>query len=256
MLTENEVIDDYDDLRESEQQLVEDAELGYGINIPYFKIFEEDGKTLRLNVNSGDRYTYMKVDLSLANPDNNVEWELWYSSYMDLTANVLSELGKYQKPFAPYTTFTPRIVTFDCENCPRSVRERDCVSDGKYCPLRPSSDKERLRKGYTGVSSSVAREIDTEIKDHSMHDIVDEIPDSDIIMEALRDKCIYKLVNAHKSSKLLKRFFNYLFIMHGLTSEKAAITEKMVDRAATFAGLQLSEIQECVNNSFVEPGNF
>jgi hypothetical protein len=65
---------------------------------------------------------YIKVDLSLANPDNRVEYELWYSSILDITPQNISMLGEYQKPFGKDALFTPRIFTFACENCPEFIR--------------------------------------------------------------------------------------------------------------------------------------
>jgi hypothetical protein len=111
--------------------------------IPYFKIFGEDGSIFKKYLDNKDPLPiYLKVDMSLANPDNRVEYELWYSSILDLTPDSIRQLGEYQKPFGQDALFTPRILTFNCENCPKSVREANCVSDGKYCPYRPKSHKD------------------------------------------------------------------------------------------------------------------
>lgn len=61
---------------------------------------------------------YLKVDLGLKNPDNRVEYELWYSSILDMSPSSISQLGEYQMPFGNHTLFTPRLMTFACENCP------------------------------------------------------------------------------------------------------------------------------------------
>ena len=37
----------------------------------------------------------LKVDLSLANPDNRVEYELWYSSILDMSVEAVAQLGEY-----------------------------------------------------------------------------------------------------------------------------------------------------------------
>ena len=37
-------------------------------------------------------------------------------------------------------SFMPRIATFSCEDCPEEIKERDCVSNGKYCPFKPNHD--------------------------------------------------------------------------------------------------------------------
>ena len=78
----------------------------------------------------------------MSNPDNRVEYELWYSSILDLTSDSIKELGEYQKPFGKDALFTPRIITFSCENCPKYIKEENCVSDGKYCPYRAKTHEE------------------------------------------------------------------------------------------------------------------
>ena len=42
---------------------------------------------------------YIQVDLGLSNPDNRVEYDLWYSSILDLNPDSLKQLGEYQRPF-------------------------------------------------------------------------------------------------------------------------------------------------------------
>ena len=72
---------------------------------------------------TGSHSIYLKVDLGLKNPDNRVEYELWYSSILDMTKQSISQLGEYQKPFGNHTLFTPRIITFECDGCPKYIRE-------------------------------------------------------------------------------------------------------------------------------------
>ena len=61
-------------------------QLANNIFIPFFKIFGHDGTKLKNFIdNTNPPPIYLKVDMSLANPDNRVEYELWYSSILDLT---------------------------------------------------------------------------------------------------------------------------------------------------------------------------
>lgn len=135
IIMEDDSIEDYHLLRKSQQHSdEEESKLGYELNIPYFKIFGSDGNTLRKYLSASDaKAVYLRIDLGLANPDNRVEYELWYSSILDLNVEAIKELGEYQKPFGKDALFTPRIVTFSCELCPKEVREANCISDGKYC---------------------------------------------------------------------------------------------------------------------------
>jgi len=70
-----------------------------------------------------DRLVNIQVDLSLSNPDNRVEYELWYSSVFDLSTDQIRDLAEYTQPFGSNILFTPRIMTFECTMCPKSVAE-------------------------------------------------------------------------------------------------------------------------------------
>ena len=56
----------------------------------------EDGLILREYLQRKEAKPVMlKIDLSLARPDNRVEYELWYSSILDMSKDQLVDLGKY-----------------------------------------------------------------------------------------------------------------------------------------------------------------
>jgi len=60
--------------------------LAFSLTIPYFKIFSVDEESIKNYMNSdGAKSVYLKVDLGLNNPDNRVEYELWYGSILDLS---------------------------------------------------------------------------------------------------------------------------------------------------------------------------
>lgn len=128
---------------------------------------------------------YLKVDMSLANPDNRVEYDLWYSSILDLTPESIKQLNTYQKPFGSDALFTPRILTFDCQNCPKFIKDKNCLSDGRYCPYRPKSHTEEISFGQTFFHSLLDSD------DNMMHNLAEKTGDLDMLFESLREKCIY-----------------------------------------------------------------
>lgn len=103
--------------------------------------------------------------MSLSNPDNRVEYELWYSSVFDLSTDQIRDIGEYNQPFGTNVLFTPRIVNFECMNCPLSIRQSECVSNGLYCPYQP--------------------------KDVNVNAQYEEI---DIVKEGLFEKCLYNYI--------------------------------------------------------------
>ena len=53
-------------------------------------LYSKDGKKLIDNI---EKSIHLKIELGLAAPDNRVEYELWYSSILDLTKDQLVDLG-------------------------------------------------------------------------------------------------------------------------------------------------------------------
>jgi len=100
----------------------------------------------------------------------------------------MKEMGKYQKPFGAAALFTPRILTFACELCPREVKERDCLSNGKYCPYRPRfhSKIEQMESKFTNL---------------------------DLLFESLREKCMYDIVYNQDDTKALHKWYQYMVAM-------------------------------------------
>ena len=62
------------------------------------KINFEDGLILRDYLSRKEatiKPVMLKIDLSLTRPDNRVEYELWYSSILDMSKDQLVDLGEY-----------------------------------------------------------------------------------------------------------------------------------------------------------------
>lgn len=134
MIVDDNVGEDFEMLRQSADKQHEEARIGYQLRIPYFKIFTHDADLIKGQLKEAlanmwgnevtkDRLVNIQVDLSLSNPDNRVEYELWYSSVFDLSTDQIRDLAEYTQPFGSNILFTPRIMTFECTMCPKSVAE-------------------------------------------------------------------------------------------------------------------------------------
>lgn len=93
---------------------------------------------------TGTGAVHLKVDLNLQHPDNHVEVELWFSTLVDFPDTLLEGMYDYHNLLGNDVSFEPRIATFACEDCPQDIKERDCLSNGKYCPFVPT------RNGFPG----------------------------------------------------------------------------------------------------------
>lgn len=175
---------------------------GSAISIPFYKIFSIDGEKLvnyikddlpaYANKYEGEKKTYkwamssivLELNTVVGGRDNRVEYEMWYSSVFDMSVKQIEEIADFQKPFGNHTLFTPRILTFACETCPKFIKDTACFSDGKYCAYQPKSPDYAT---YNGLNS-----------------------DRDLLYEALREKCLYQKNAEDDTSKNFKMWFNYM----------------------------------------------
>ena len=84
-----------DDREESSESLImADDGTGHSINIPSFIIRKKDGNIIKsFVINDPDSSVYLKAELEMVHPDNRVEYELWYSSILDLNYYQVHDLA-------------------------------------------------------------------------------------------------------------------------------------------------------------------
>jgi hypothetical protein len=155
-----------DKLENTEQLIMADDGSGRSITIPSFMIRKRDADKLKQHLENNDFPVYIKGSLEIAHPDNRVEYQLWYSSVLDLEPQFVEEMARYNYHFANATQFTPRIMTYSCEFCTKEVKNRECLNDGKYCPFAPRLEH---AEEYLLVISG-----------------------ADLLKESLRQRCVYE----------------------------------------------------------------
>lgn len=68
-----------------------------------------------------------------------MEYELWYSTVLDIDPFLLYDLNIYQQALDSNALFTPRILTYSCRHCSEEVKTKLCLADGSYCPYFPKN---------------------------------------------------------------------------------------------------------------------
>jgi hypothetical protein len=73
----------------------------------------------------------------MQNPDNTVEWGLWYTSSNDRAMDFLKYFADEESKFSEgkEVVFTPHFVSWACTGCDDKFKRDECVSDGKYCAM-------------------------------------------------------------------------------------------------------------------------
>ena len=75
------IVDNKDE--HSENLVMADDGSGWSITIPSFFIRKNAGKLIKDEIETGTK-DYAKAELEITHPDNRVEYELWYSTFLDV----------------------------------------------------------------------------------------------------------------------------------------------------------------------------
>lgn len=116
------IVDDREEF--SENLIMADDGTGHSINIPSFILRKRDGNIIKDTViNNPTKNVYLKAELEISHPDNRVEYELWYSSILDLDYEQLRDMALYQFALGKEALITPRILTYSCRECSEEVKK-------------------------------------------------------------------------------------------------------------------------------------
>jgi len=120
--------------------IMSDDGTGAGIRIPSMLISKKDGKILKDFLRTASAEEAAQASLSaefiMRNPDNTVEWSLWYTSSNDRALDFIKYFHEDIEKFsADDVSFSPKFVTWSCTSCEKDFKQKECVSDGKYCAM-------------------------------------------------------------------------------------------------------------------------
>lgn len=114
---------------------------GGSVHIPTILIPYRDGMELLNIIRSEEddgHQVVLKADIELSQSHaNDVNYELFYGSILDLDSDLILELYEYQHALGERASFTPRIKTFDCQFCPDDFKANQCIDNGKFCFFVP-----------------------------------------------------------------------------------------------------------------------
>ena len=113
-----------------------------------------------------------------------MKYDLFYGSLIDLEPELILQMYEYQHALGKRALFTPRIITFECLNCPKEIQDQHCISKGEFCFTPPTEEKAAANPLLT-----------------------DEL----LIKENLRERCVYKVLSERDDQADDHLFFNYLY---------------------------------------------
>lgn len=152
--------------------IMSDDGTGGGIRIPSMLIGKTDGRKLidylkRASEEEIDQ-TAIMAQFIMEKPDDRVEYDLWFTSSNDRALDFVADFKEYDRKFDDKVLMTPRYVFWKCTFCEEEYLQNDCFGGGKYCAVEPSNENIKGR---------------------------------DIILEDLREKCLYQKTYQDKSTR-------------------------------------------------------
>lgn len=158
-----------DSFEDVSKVIMSDDGTGTGIRIPAMLIGRKEGQILKDFLTKQPAEIAAKASLSaefvFKNQENKVKWEVWYTSTNDKALDFIRNFRDSQKLIGSQAEFQPRIVTWACTSCDADFKRKECLSNGRYCAMN--------HKGTY-------------------------IQGKDILMEDLREKCLFQLTKQEK----------------------------------------------------------
>ncbi|KAI5057605.1 hypothetical protein GOP47_0027620 [Adiantum capillus-veneris] len=210
------------------------AEYVQKITIPSALIEKKFGDKVKAELAKKETIT-VKLDWSesLPHPDEQVEYELWTSSTDECGAkcNTLAEFIKSFKGAAQllekggHTKFTPHYITWYCPNSFSKSKQchSECINHGRYCAPDPEQD---LKKGYEG---------------------------KDVVMENLRQLCVYKVANASGKPWVWWDFVSDFHIRCPMKDKK--YDQECAEEVMHSLGLPKDEVEKCMGHPDADEDN-
>ena len=149
----------------------------------------------------------------MENPDNRVEYDIWYTSTDDRALDFINNFEEYDTLLGKKVLMTPHFVTFDCKDCDEEFKKKECFDNGRFCALN-----------HKNVKTS----------------------GQEIIKEDIRQACVYNQSIAKKGTG--EYYWKYMKRAHQISPEY--INEDTSKTAHKDVGLDFEETKKCLLETF------
>jgi hypothetical protein len=126
-----------------ENMVMVDDGTGLDVAIPTVMINRVDGEKIKkaiLDTEAANKdatkkkeYVVLLVNFEMENPDDRVEYDVWYTSGDSSALNFLRQMKDYNEKLGANALFTPRMIVRTCRNC--DMDDPNCLNIGNelYC---------------------------------------------------------------------------------------------------------------------------
>ena len=193
------------------------------ISIPAILISKSDGEKIinyyLMHSDNKEEINKIRFEIrfDIENKNNTVNYDIWYTPDTENVYTFLKDFQKYQKALGDSAILGIHFVTFPhfSYNSNNTTPKEDCLGSGFYC----------IRPGKLGI-----------------------IDGSIIVMESIKQKCIYYIAN---NQNKIDYFWKFMAKFHeNCISKENNFNEICSNDAIKSAGLSLDLVNQCVHNSF------
>ena len=204
----------------SENVIMTDDGSGHSVSIPSFIVRKREADAIKKVLHNQDT-VYIKAQFEMSHPDNRVEYELWYSSILDVDGNTLAQLGINQHALKDQALFTPRVLTYACPQCSADLKRDSCLAEGAYCAIFPAA------KLPAPLASLKGRQM---------------------LEESLRERCLYQtLAESYSVNSNFTHWFLYAVRFLEKCNEADTFNADCSYGVMKTVGIDPTPVQRCVN---------
>ena len=128
---------------DSEVFIMSDDGSGHSINIPSFLLDKRTSDAFEQSYQKGE-HIIIQVKIETAQSANGATVDLWYSTPFDLSVRQLKDLRKTIPLFGDHIKLDLKVKTTSNVLEALGQKEKDCISNGLYCPISPLTKNEEL----------------------------------------------------------------------------------------------------------------
>lgn len=215
------VADIYDE--DPDNVIMVDDGTGSTIVIPTILISKEDGRVIREAVkdiedknkepNRIKDYVVLIVSFEMDNPDDRVEYDIWYTSGDPKALNFIKAMHPYHTKLESNVLMTPHMIVLTCPWCSSSEIEQNCIVSRGVSYCAPPSNSASLRG-------------------------------KEILRQGLHDLCVYDSYKESDNLEDQERWWKYMDMAYDC--QLTRYSDECIRAAMVYAGVEERKVQSCL----------
>lgn len=199
--------------------------LGADITIPAVLISKKDGKTLMdyyaKHANNHEEIKDIRLEVKFQNEnlDNIAKYDVWYSPDQENAYLFFRDFREFQDSLGESAELSVHFFTYPHFSYEPKKRQtiKNCYGSGLYC----------IKPGKVGVTDGTK-----------------------VLMESLRQKCIYTFTYKNQNKKKRQLFWKYMEQFYEQCIYERKLDENCAEKVLKKVGLPEKDIKKCIEDSF------